>query len=234
MPKFNFRQFLIPVRCHRLDKSCEAQIPVPRKTRKRKPTYESRLLLSVYERLTKKRRRTAQLEEKLDGIVSLLTGAQLAAAPQDRTAGFPTLNKSSEESPVTNSASNLPSPLPWSRHPAPVAPRQETVLGTTQRSLEAFPNTNADQEANHLIEVFKFQMSPQFPFVVIPLHLRAHELRHEMPFLYRAVMVVASCKRVARQAVLRKEMMREICERVFMESEKSLELLEGLLVFVAW
>jgi hypothetical protein len=135
---------------------------------------------------------------------------------------------------VTNSASNLPSPLPWSRHPVPVAPRQETVLGTTQGSLEAFPDAYADQEANHLIEVFKFQMSPQFPFVIIPLHLRARELRHEMPFLCRAVMVVASCKRVARQAVLRKEMMREICERVFMESEKSLELLQGLLVFVAW
>jgi hypothetical protein len=55
MPKFNFRQFLISVRCHRLDKSCEAQIPVPRKARKRKPTYESCLLLSVYERLTKEK-----------------------------------------------------------------------------------------------------------------------------------------------------------------------------------
>jgi hypothetical protein len=135
---------------------------------------------------------------------------------------------------MTNSASNLPSPLPWSRHPAPAAPRQETAIGTTQRSSEAFPDAHADQEANHLIEVFKLQMSPQFPFVIIPLHLRARELRHEMPFLYRAVMVVASCKNVARQVVLRKEMMREICERVFMESEKSLELLQGLLVFVAW
>ena len=71
-----------------------------------------------------------------------------------------------EKSPNTNTESNQPSPLPWSRYPAPVVPRQETVLGTASLSIGPFPDIDADEEADSLIGVLKSQMAAQFPFVV--------------------------------------------------------------------
>jgi hypothetical protein len=100
--------------------------------------------------------------------------------------------------------------------------------------METFPDIDAGEEANHLIEIFKTQMAPQFPFVVIPPHMGAQQLRTYNPFLYHTIAVVASCKNVARQVVLRKDYMRDLCEKVLIESQKSLDILQGLLVFVAW
>jgi hypothetical protein len=64
--------------------------------------------------------------------------------------------------------------------------------------------------------------------------MSARDLCTDNPFLCRAIMVVASCKNVARQIVLRKDFLRELCEKVLIESQKSLDILQGLLVFVAW
>ena len=64
--------------------------------------------------------------------------------------------------------------------------------------------------------------------------MSAQQLCTDNPFLYRAIVVVASCKNVARQIVLQKDFMRDLCEKVLIESQKSLDILQGLLVFVAW
>jgi len=90
------------------------------------------------------------------------------------------------------------------------------------------------QEAEQLISVFRAHMAPQFPFVVVPPHMRARKLCAGNPFLYRAVVVVASCRDVAGQVVWRKDFMRHLCEQVLMGSQKSLDILQGLLVFITW
>jgi hypothetical protein len=154
--------------------------------------------------------------------------------PQDPVTGFPTPNKSStEDSPDTNAESSAHSPVPWGYAPAP-ATAVVAEVQTASQSPATSLDPAADVEVARLVDVFRAQMAPQFPFVVIPPHVSARELCAENPFLYRAIVVVASCKNAGRQIILRKEMMREICERVLMESQKTLELLRGLLVFIAW
>lgn len=135
---------------------------------------------------------------------------------------------------ITNGESSQPGPPPWSQHPAVDAGRPETVFETTTVSLGSISHVDTGQDTDHLIYVFRSQMASQFPFVVIPAHVSAQYLRADNPFLCLAIVVAASCKCVARQVALRKEMMREICERVLMQNQKSLELLQGLLVFIAW
>jgi len=107
-------------------------------------------------------------------------------------------------------------------------------LETKTVSLGTFRGIIADQEADYLIEVFRTQIALQFPFVVIPPDISARDLCTNNPFLYRTVMVVASCKNVARQIVLRNDFTSDLCEKVLIESQKSLDILQGLLVFVAW
>jgi len=96
------------------------------------------------------------------------------------------------------------------------------------------PLDQNDVQTERFIEIFKTHMSPQFPFVIAPAHISAHELEKEKPFLYHAIVVVVSCKDVAKQTILRKDFMAGLCEKVLIQNKKSLDILQGLLIFIAW
>lgn len=48
------------------------------------------------------------------------------------------------------------------------------------------------QTAESYLNAFKAIVAPRFPFVVVPTHLSAHQLRHEWPFLFLAILASAS------------------------------------------
>ena len=103
--------------------------------------------------------------------------------------------------------------------------------GVADRSLSAEPN---DQEAELLLLEFKKNMTEQFPFVVIAPDSTSKSLQNEKPLLWKAIMVAASHEKSYRQLALGSKLMEDLTTRLLLRVERSLELLQALLIFIAW
>ena len=87
---------------------------------------------------------------------------------------------------------------------------------------------------NKLFEDFKTNMQQYFPFVAIDPVAGPQKYRSEHPFLFRACLAAASHTDPALQLPLGEDLLRYVGECMLVRGEKSLDLLQGLLVFVAW
>jgi hypothetical protein len=77
-------------------------------------------------------------------------------------------------------------------------------------------------------------MAPSMPFVVIPDGTDPWELAEQKPFLMQVITTVAYFHDLPKQQVMVKDLMRKISEKLLMRNEKSLEVLQGILVLIAW
>lgn len=91
----------------------------------------------------------------------------------------------------------------------------------------------SEKEGDLLLKHFTMKMVHLFPFVVIPTSVTAEELRQEKPFLFLSLGMVA-CKSASRQRELSKTVKEYVAEHIILRSERSLDLLQGLLVCLAW
>jgi hypothetical protein len=88
-------------------------------------------------------------------------------------------------------------------------------------------------DANALLEFFRTQISPRFPFVVIPPSMSVENLYRNRPFLYISIIAVTS-RSSTEQQELSKLVMKHLAERLIINCERSLDLLLGVLVFAGW
>jgi len=90
------------------------------------------------------------------------------------------------------------------------------------------------QEADFLLLEFRTQMSPQFPFIVIPPDATAETLCQERPMVWKAIMTAASYHNASRQEDLGWKLMEEFSQRLLLRAEKSLDLLQAVLIHISW
>lgn len=88
-------------------------------------------------------------------------------------------------------------------------------------------------EGEMLLEIFRTNMSALFPFVILPAHVTADQLRRERPFLYLNICMIA-CQDPWRQRNMLPAVQQSVAERVVLRGEHNLDLLQGLLVHLAW
>jgi hypothetical protein len=62
----------------------------------------------------------------------------------------------------------------------------------------------------------------------------AWELAHRKPFLMQVIATVAFFHDLPKQQVMVKDLMRQISEKMILRNDKSLELLQGILILIAW
>jgi hypothetical protein len=86
--------------------------------------------------------------------------------------------------------------------------------------------------ASTLLDEFKTSFVSQFPFVVVPSNTGADDLRKNKPFLFLAIMAVTTYRNPLIQKALAIKLKAEIANRIIERSHKSLEILQGLLVYV--
>lgn len=91
----------------------------------------------------------------------------------------------------------------------------------------------SEQEGHAFLEIFRTRMVPMFPFIVIPAHVTPEQLRQEKPFLYLNISMVA-CQNAPRQRQIAGIAKEYVAEHIVLGGEHSLDLLEGLLVHLAW
>ena len=89
------------------------------------------------------------------------------------------------------------------------------------------------QEAEQNLHTFTTKQLKYFPFIFFPDNTTAERLRQEHPFLWLCIMVTSS-RVIAQQQALSKQIRDIIAQRLIYESQCSLDLLLGLLVFIGW
>lgn len=115
--------------------------------------------------------------------------------------------------------------------------------------LETFPPTYRDairhrkpeevlwphpREAKKLLAEYRSSLEGLFPFVVIPPDMTSEEMREQRPFLWKGIMMETCHLDGMRQIVLGEQLLKDITEAAYIKGKKSLDLLQGLQILVAW
>ena len=90
------------------------------------------------------------------------------------------------------------------------------------------------ETASSLLSTFKMTMTDHFPFVRVQPQQTTEEIRQQRPFLFLAIIAAASYEDMPLQRKLGKRLKQAISTRMILKGEMSLDLLQGLLVHLAW
>ncbi|KAL3488949.1 hypothetical protein BJX62DRAFT_239533 [Aspergillus germanicus] len=105
-----------------------------------------------------------------------------------------------------------------------------TCLGESD-GKEGVDPTESDEA---LLSIYRTRLSPQFPFVVIPNSFTATELQRSRPFLAKAIRMVASLRNRRSMWNQSELLLQQISGSVFMRADRSLDLLQGIIVFLGF
>ncbi|PHH67320.1 hypothetical protein CDD81_83 [Ophiocordyceps australis] len=224
-------------RCQRLLKECTGQVHRPRKKRESKPS------------------RTAQIEERLNGLVNLLQAtsdlpAPLAAATT-ATPGPPPLAAAAHQAQLERPASSQKTPSGASTYS-----RRLTDTHASQSPLASpwaiAPNYNSfalpgcicwpvhvasyppPESDDVLLQIYRRDMQPVHPFVIIPPSCTAAALGASRPFLMSAIRMAASFRNLRAMAAQMSQLMLHLSDYMLVRSQRSLDLLQGIIVMLGW
>jgi hypothetical protein len=219
------------VRCRRLNKECRPAEKVRHRSQ-RKPAVS----------------KTARLEEKLDGLVSLIkAGAQ---SSQVTTSPYATVaiddftltgNTRINANTSTQSQSEralIPSSSNDYIHNVPVLTPATDYSRGSSYSLppSSFRDPGGEPspvDAEEYLINFRTCKLKYFPFIYIPSTTRAQQLRQERPFLWLCIMAVGS-KSKSQQQILGSKIRQKIAHELVVQSERNVDLLLGILAFIGW
>ncbi|RDW66376.1 hypothetical protein BP6252_10011 [Coleophoma cylindrospora] len=177
-----------------------------------------------------------QLEEKVEGLVSLLTAAQTSASALGPDSDFRyVLPPKPIQDPLTPRSIDVDA-----RGLSDAAASQiQPTLPQLQYSSSHITNDSLSSpewtlSADEQLQLFQNSMASYFPFVVIPMSMTVEELRTTRPVLFDNIMMVTSYTKASRQLRLRSEVIKSVIEQIYFQGKKSLDLLQGILVFTAW
>lgn len=89
-------------------------------------------------------------------------------------------------------------------------------------------------EADRALNLYRSLYAPCFPFVTVPVMFTAYELFERTPFLFRTIVSVTTPQGPTIQADFKVWFRHYIAEHVVVNSERRLEILQALLVHIAW
>lgn len=125
---------------------------------------------------------------------------------------------------VQVTSSNTGSPIP-----AGFACNAGELLGSSHCS----PFEPSADEAEKYLTYFRTQSLANFAFICLPASITAQHLRQERPFLFLTIMAVSSTS-ASQRLGLGLEIKKMVAADILAEKEGKLDVLLGLLVFLAW
>jgi hypothetical protein len=210
-------------------------------------------------------RNVAQLEEKIESLVSLLgahtnvlkpdlmqpltreTSSQSESTPRDHTLGSPYGHSPvilgarqlyrgndawlSQSMPSRNLyTASATSDLAGPSSMGPSQPPQIVPALAQQVQQSILPGPEADE----ILNTFREQFAPQFPFIIVPSDVDSETLHTQRPWVYRAVMLIGNETHRAAQLEASKRISLDVMEALTVRGEKNLDMLQGLLLHNAW
>lgn len=235
---------LTQCRCLRLNKDCQPLQTVRKRRTGNRPSAT----------------KTQMLEEKLDGLYKLLNSSTSSTSIAGQNDIISTAQTSIQ--PYPESLQSLgPSAkngedfglcsiqrLGWNQHTidglrlhSPNTDPDSSYLSSGTRStIYQSPRSSliggvepSSDEAEECLNIFRTHMMTYFPFIIIPGSTTAHELRHDRPFLWTCIMSISS-KSSLQQMALAKEVRITMGREILVEGKNNLDLLLGILTFIAW
>ncbi|OAL03611.1 hypothetical protein IQ06DRAFT_344848 [Phaeosphaeriaceae sp. SRC1lsM3a] len=85
-----------------------------------------------------------------------------------------------------------------------------------------------------LLSIYKNLLSNAFPFVIVPASTDPEQLQVTRPFLMKVIRMVASIRHLKSMRGQSQAIMEHISNAMFMRSERSMDLLQGILVFLGF
>lgn len=136
------------------------------------------------------------------------------------------LGSSQGPSPTSSStAANVARiPQSWNKHAPPrCICRAQTGDVPLQR--------RSDEE---LLAIYRNNLMPVFPFVLVPPDMTPERLKAENPFLLSAIRMAASISDVSSMRGQMFALTQQLTNEMMVESNRSMDLLQGILVMLAW
>ncbi|KAI1801524.1 hypothetical protein F4811DRAFT_459927 [Daldinia bambusicola] len=207
-------------RCHRLNRECRPGESIRRRNHKRPAVAKTK--------------KAAQLEEKLDGLISLIkTGASGGSV-----VASPLLPVSTAISPPNSNAHTE-----LNTHPYRQLGRGSPST-TSDNNTQSIPDLTADSDcfssykpsiadAEECLSNFRTDKLKYFPFINITSKMTANQLRRERPFLWLCIMAISS-KSSLQQQILSRKIRQMVAQEMIIGSTKSMDLLLGILAFIGW
>lgn len=90
------------------------------------------------------------------------------------------------------------------------------------------------KEADRMLARFHRLLAHLSPFVLVPRDMTSDELREQRPFLWKGVMTACTFIQGRRQRLIGEEFVEDLTKAAFTVGEASLDVLQGLLLFVSW
>jgi hypothetical protein len=90
------------------------------------------------------------------------------------------------------------------------------------------------EECEALLNDYRRMSADNFPYVIIPNAYPIATLVEERPMLAQAVLIAATWRSPERQRALKNKFLEDFTERYFLKSERSLDLLQALMVYFGW
>lgn len=109
------------------------------------------------------------------------------------------------------------------------APTNQICSCMTTIDMEDLAPVESDET---LLSIYRNQLSSLLPFVIIPPGTTAGQLQATRPFLMKVIRMVASVRHLRLMRGQSRAVMEHISNAILMRSERSLDLLQGILVFL--
>jgi hypothetical protein len=201
--------------------------------------------------------RNAALEQKIESLVNLLSAALGLTSTSDHQLTPPESQPQSEASPIPiqqldDTGSKL-NDLSWAGVSQSCRSAWQQQAGSLEQPTAAIPppapesvshllhDNRSDSrhlvqvhDSRRLLNVYREQFAPHFPFIHIPDGVSAEDLRSQKPWLYRTVLMVAAQEERLRQQELGKQIVSDIVSAMLLRGEKSLDMLQSLCICNLW
>ncbi|RYP22129.1 hypothetical protein DL765_001888 [Monosporascus sp. GIB2] len=198
------------------------------------------------------RGRATRLEEKLDDLVTLLrsqastaavgaggvVGVSGVAAAHAVRAASPQLALTPQSTGDDHPRLGVGDVFPSAQLVGPAVANQVAVPACHQdpdpgRAFAVPDHLEPRQSAEESLRIFRENHLRFFPFVYIPPETTAKDLQRERPFLWLNIRTL-TCKSSAQQHALGNRIREIVGRKVLAESERTMDLLLGLLGFLGW
>lgn len=190
------------------------------------------------------------LERKIDELVSLLANRPQESLPAEELRHEPLDLQQPTRPPGIESREPLNLQHPIRPHGiesceqlhalsfAASSPPQGSTDGTEMTDAEPFDVIERDLldqwMAQKLLDRFRLEATYHFPFVTISPDADVASVRSRTPFLFLCIVTSMLVDNCPLQRQLGEEIRVQVHRRIMLRSEKSLELLQGLLVHLGW
>lgn len=196
--------------------------------------------------LTPTQSKTAQLEQRLNSLVDLLKATNSRDLPatilntrlSDDTGCIPSetgpmTSDQRQASIVSGSSTLTPASSMESSRTVPVTFNQYAPPTCICRApIPAEPIPLDPDEV--LLHIFVTKLSQHYPFVVLRPGISAQELEATRPVLFSAIRMVSSVRSLTSMRAQSYAIMKHISEHMLIQSERSLELLQTILLVIGY